>query len=371
MNFQKSFHVTAFSQHPVQNPIPPPIPAKTILTLPALTRAIRYPLHLPPLRSKSINIPANTSLLENFNMLPDTLFLTLADAAATLPAQADAAPVALISWASLISLITLASLEIVLGIDNVIFIAILSGKLPVHQRVKAQRVGIGLAVFMRIGLLLSIFWLMKLTAPLITYEPWSVSVSGKDLIMLIGGLFLIGKATWELHEKLEAEDHSAPHHQQAAQLDSNTPAGPNAPSTSVAAAKAVGATFASVIVQILLIDIVFSLDSVITAVGMAQQIPVMIAAVIIASGVMMIFAKPVSDFVEKHPTMKVLALSFLILIGTMLVADGFGKHIPKGYIYFAMAFSLAVEFVNMKVRAKPAAPIRLNNSTLPSNPPNA
>jgi predicted tellurium resistance membrane protein TerC len=299
-------------------------------------------------------------------MLLDPSMLTFAaDVATTTHADIAAVPHALFSWASLISLITLAALEIVLGIDNVIFIAILSGKLPVNQRVKAQRVGIGLAVFMRIGLLLSIFWLMKLTAPLITYEPLKLSVSGKDLIMLVGGLFLIGKATWELHEKLEAVDHSQ--HQSpdsTPQIPGGLPADGTGPSTSVAAAKAVGATFSSVIIQILLIDIVFSLDSVITAVGMAQQIPVMIAAVVIASGVMMIFAKPVSDFVEKHPTMKVLALSFLILIGTMLVAEGCHHHIPKGYIYFAMAFSLCVEMFNMKLQAKSQA-IRLRNNSLP------
>ncbi len=284
------------------------------------------------------------------NMLFDPNFLTFAaDAAATLPAADEAIP-ALFSWNSLIALATLATLEIVLGIDNVIFIAILTGKLPPEKRVFAQRLGIGLAVGMRILLLLSIFWLVKLTAPLISIESWNVHISGKDLVMLLGGLFLIGKATWELHEKLEAVDHT----------DASNPS----------AVKAVGASLAMVITQILIVDIVFSLDSVITAVGMSKQVEVMIAAVVIASGVMMFFAKAVSEFVEKHPTMKVLALAFLILIGTMLVADGFHQHIPKGYIYFAMAFSLGVEMFNMKLKARSEA-IRLRNNSLPPTPPQA
>ncbi len=278
-------------------------------------------------------------------MLLDPSILTFAaDVAATEPAEIIPA---LFSWPSLIALITLATLEIVLGIDNVIFIAILTGKLPPEKRVYAQRLGIGLAVGMRILLLLMIFWLVKLTAPLISIDSLDVHISGKDLIMLLGGLFLIGKATWELHHKLEAVDHTDP--------------------SNPSVAKAVGASLALVIVQILLVDIVFSLDSVITAVGMSKQVEVMIAAVVIASGVMMFFAKAVSDFVEKHPTMKVLALAFLILIGTMLVADGFHQHIPKGYIYFAMAFSLGVEMFNMKLKARSES-IRLRNNSLPNNP---
>jgi predicted tellurium resistance membrane protein TerC len=228
----------------------------------------------------------------------------------------------LLTIESLIALVTLTSLEIVLGIDNIVFIAILTGKLDPSKQDKARRIGLALAMIMRILLLLAISWIMGLTAPL--FAMFNHDVSGRDLILLLGGLFLIGKSTFEIHEKIEGHEHSTE-------------------------AKAV-ASFASVLVQIMLLDLVFSLDSVITAVGMAKHIPIMIAAVIIAVGVMMVFAGSVSRFVERHPTIKMLALSFLLLIGVMLLAEGFGQHIEKGYIYFAMAFSLFVELLNLRVR---------------------
>jgi predicted tellurium resistance membrane protein TerC len=224
---------------------------------------------------------------------------------------------------ALIALVTLTSLEIVLGIDNIVFISILSSKLPLEQRAKARRVGLAGAMLMRIGLLLTLSWMIHLTEPLFQVPIWGQPVSGRDLVLLVGGLFLMGKATFEIHERIEGEGH-----------------GPGA-------ARA-AASFAAVITQIMLLDIVFSLDSVITAVGMAEHIEIMVAAVIIAVAIMMFFATPVSDFVERHPTVKMLALSFLLLIGVMLVADGLGRHIPKGYIYFAMAFSLGVEMLNLR-----------------------
>jgi predicted tellurium resistance membrane protein TerC len=231
-----------------------------------------------------------------------------------------------------ISLVTLTLLEIVLGIDNVIFISILAGKLPKESQDKARQVGLGLALITRILLLCGLSWLVSLTEPLFTlFEnvasgKFKQAFSGRDLILLIGGLFLLAKSTHEIHEKLEGEDGST--------------------------SNRVAANFWSVIVQILLIDIVFSLDSVITAVGMVDQLGVMIGAVIIAVGFMLIFSKWISDFVNQHPTIKMLALSFLILIGVMLIADGLGRHIPKGYIYFAMAFSVGVECLNIRMRAK-------------------
>ena len=224
----------------------------------------------------------------------------------------------------LIALVTLTFLEIVLGIDNVIFISILAGKLPPDQQARARRTGLGLAMFLRIALLASLAWIARLTAPL--FGVFGHEISGRDLILILGGLFLIGKATYEIHDKLEAREGRA-------------------------AAK-VHATFAGVITQILLLDIVFSLDSVITAVGMAEHLWVMVTAVVIAVGVMMVFAGTVSDFVERHPTVKILALSFLLLIGVSLVADGFEQHIPKGYIYFAMGFSVFVEMVNLRIRVR-------------------
>ncbi len=223
-----------------------------------------------------------------------------------------------------IALVTLTVLEIVLGIDNVVFISILSGKLPAERRARARRVGLALAMFMRIGLLLALGWIARLTAPFITIL--GNEISGRDLILLGGGVFLLAKATYEIHHKLEDEPASL--------------------------AAGTGASFASVIAQILVLDIVFSLDSVITAVGMAQHIGVMITAVVLSVFFMMAFAGPIGDFVEKHPTVKMLALSFLLLIGMALVADGLDQHIPKGYIYFAMGFSVFVEFLNLRTDAR-------------------
>ena len=227
-----------------------------------------------------------------------------------------------------IGLATLSLLEIVLGIDNLIFISILSGKLPPEQRDRARKMGLSLALITRILLLCCLSWVMSLSNRL-----WDISIlglplpnSGKDLVLAVGGLFLIWKSTKEIHEKVEGH------------AESTSP--PKAPS------------FASVILQILLLDIVFSLDSVITAVGMSNQIPVMIAAVIFAMLVMLLFVNQIGAFVEKYPTIKVLALAFLILIGTLLLAEGFQQHISKGYIYFAMCFSVAVEVINIRVRTK-------------------
>ncbi|MBL8863177.1 MAG: TerC family protein [Planctomycetes bacterium] len=240
---------------------------------------------------------------------------------------------------NLVALLTLTLLEVVLGIDNIVFISILTGKLPKEQRGRAWRIGLALALVMRVGLLLSLSWVMSLTAPL--FAAFGHPLSGRDLILLLGGLFLIGKATWEIHDKLEGGGGHGP---------------------AVAAA-----SFASILVQIVLLDLVFSLDSVITAVGMARELWVMIAAVVIAIGVMLAFAQAIGAFVERHPTVKMLALSFLILIGVLLVADGFGQHVPKGYVYFAMAFSLGVELLNMRLRAR-AAPVELKRPSVPEPP---
>lgn len=230
-----------------------------------------------------------------------------------------------------VALVTLTVLEIVLGIDNVVFISILSGKLPVELQDKARRLGLSLALITRILLLLGISWVAGLTAPL--FSILNHGVSGRDLILLAGGLFLIAKATHEIHQKLEGEQGSA--------------------------GRRVAPGFTSVIIQILLLDIVFSLDSVITAVGMVDHVLIMIAAVIIALGFMLAFSGHISRFVERHPTFKMLALSFLILIGVALVAEGFHQKIPKGYIYFSMAFSAMVEMLNLKLRKK-AEPVRLH-----------
>ncbi|MBW3612897.1 MAG: TerC family protein [Chloroflexi bacterium] len=232
-----------------------------------------------------------------------------------------------------VALVTLTALEIVLGIDNIIFISILAGKLPEEQQGRARVVGLGAAMLMRIALLFTISWVIGLTAPL--FAIFGMELSGRDLILIGGGLFLLGKSTLEIHGKLEGEEHGGGR-----------------------AAKA--ASFASVIAQIMVLDIVFSLDSVITAVGMADELWVMIAAVVIAVGVMMVSAGPISDFVNRHPTVKILALSFLLLIGTSLVAEGLEFHIPKGYIYFAMAFSVFVELINLRVRGK-AEPVHLRD----------
>jgi predicted tellurium resistance membrane protein TerC len=233
-----------------------------------------------------------------------------------------------------ISLLTLTALEIVLGIDNVIFISILASKLPAEEQGKARKLGLMLALVTRILLLMSLTWIMGLTKPLFTLPLLNEEISGRDLVLLLGGLFLIWKSVREVHEKLEAED---------GHVTKNL--------------KRV--SFASVIVQILLLDIVFSLDSVITAVGMASQLWVMVTAVIVSIGVMLAAAEPISDFVNRHPTLKMLALSFLILIGVMLVAEGLDQHIPKGYIYFSMAFAFGVEMLNLRLRTK-SQPVELH-----------
>jgi predicted tellurium resistance membrane protein TerC len=221
-----------------------------------------------------------------------------------------------------IGFLTLAALEIVLGIDNVVFISILAGKLPKEQQHKARQIGLLLAMVMRIALLLSLSWIIRLTEPLFTVL--GQEISGRDLVLLLGGLFLIAKSTHEIHNRLEGEEGEK-------------------------SAK-VAASLQSVLIQIVLLDIVFSLDSVITAVGMVDEIGVMIAAVVVAVGFMFVFAKPIGEFVERHPTVKMLALSFLLMIGITLIAEGLDQHIPKGYIYFAMAFSVLVEMLNLRAR---------------------
>jgi predicted tellurium resistance membrane protein TerC len=225
----------------------------------------------------------------------------------------------------LLALVTLSVMEIVLGVDNIVFIAILTGRLPASQQARARRLGLGLALIIRIGLLFAITWMMTLTRPL--FAVLGHVVSGRDLILLGGGLFLIFKATWEIYDKLEV-----PHTE--------------------ATARAGRAAFAAVLVQILLLDIVFSLDSVITAIGMAENLSIMVTAMIIAMVVMLFSMGAVSGFVERHPSVKILALAFLLLIGVMLVAEGLGQHVSKGYIYFAMAFSLLVELLNLRYRKK-------------------
>ncbi|MGD8458475.1 MAG: TerC family protein [Anaerolineales bacterium] len=240
-----------------------------------------------------------------------------------------------------ISLLTLTVLEIVLGIDNIVFITILADKLPMEQRKRARQTGLLLAMLMRILLLLSLAWLIGLTTPLFTI--FGLGISGRDLILLIGGLFLLGKSTYEIHDKLEGvEGHSS--------------------------AK-VRAKFINVIVQIMLLDIVFSLDSVITAVGMANQVIVMISAVIIAVFIMMLSVDVISKFISDHPTIKILALSFLLLIGFSLVVEGLHQEIPKGYIYFAMGFSVFVEILNLRVRQKSQKPIDLREAYVSSDEP--
>jgi predicted tellurium resistance membrane protein TerC len=230
-----------------------------------------------------------------------------------------------------IALATLTFLEIVLGIDNIIFISILSGKLPPDQQPRARRIGLLGAMVTRVLLLFSLAWIIRLTAPwfsIIGHE-----ISGRDLILILGGLFLLGKSTYEIHDKLEGDEGHA--------------------------SRRIPASFMSVIIQIMLLDIVFSLDSVITAVGMVDQLWVMIAAVVISVAIMMLSAEPISDFVHRHPTVKMLALSFLLLIGLSLLLEGFDHHIPKGYIYFAMGFSVFVEMINLRLR-KAMAPVHLH-----------
>jgi predicted tellurium resistance membrane protein TerC len=239
-----------------------------------------------------------------------------------------------------VAFLTLLALELVLGVDNVVFISILAGKLPPEQRKRARQVGLGLALVTRILLLFSLAWIIRLTAPL--FEVLGHPFSGRDLILLLGGLFLMGKAVHEMHNRLEGDEgHSSAR---------------------------VPPSFTGVIVQILLLDVVFSLDSVITAVGMVEQIEVMIAAVVIAVIVMLVSAGAISDFVERHPTVKMLALSFLLLIGVTLVADGLGHHIPKGYIYFAMGFSVFVELLNLRARGK-SKPVHLREPYVADPPP--
>ncbi len=233
-----------------------------------------------------------------------------------------------------ISLLTLTLLEIVLGIDNIIFISILAGKLPQEQQAKARQTGLMLALITRVLLLLSLTWIMGATEPLFTLPIMAREISGRDLVLLLGGLFLIWKSVKEVHEKLESADGHA-------------------------TAGGAAVSFAATIVQILLLDIVFSLDSVITAVGMANHVGVMIAAVVLALGVMLLFAGKISDFVNKHPTLKMLALSFLILIGVTLVGEALGQHVPKGYIYFSMAFAFGVEMLNLRARSKDK-PVKLH-----------
>jgi predicted tellurium resistance membrane protein TerC len=242
---------------------------------------------------------------------------------------------------AIIALVTLTALEIVLGIDNIIFISILAGKLPHHQQNRARIIGLGLAMFTRIGLLFSLTWLMKLTSPL--FSVLGNQISGRDLILILGGLFLLGKSTLEIHEKLEGEEEQA-------------------------SARA-AASLAGVLIQIMFLDIIFSLDSIITAIGMARQLAIMVAAVVIAVGFMMLFSGAVSAFIDRNPTIKILALSFLILIGVALIGDGLGMHIPKGYVYFAMAFSVGVEMLNIRIRGRGKHPVRLHQTYTDGNSP--
>ena len=232
-----------------------------------------------------------------------------------------------------IALGTLTALEIVLGIDNIIFISILVGRLPEHQRAFARRMGLGLAMFARLALLFSLSWVMGLTDPWITV--FNQEISGRDVILIGGGLFLLAKATHEIHNSLEGQEEAR-------------------------VGTAVTATLGMILMQIAILDIVFSLDSVITAVGMVEHVSVMAIAIILAVGVMMFAAKAIGDFVDAHPTIKMLALSFLTLVGLTLVAEGFDVHVPKGFIYFAMAFSVMVELLNIRIRKKRAAPIKLH-----------
>ncbi len=254
----------------------------------------------------------------------------------------------MLSWLSdpnaWLALLTLSALEVVLGIDNIIFISILAGKLPAEKQPKARKLGLVGAFFTRVLFLLSISWIMQLVRPLFAVA--GHEVTGKDLILVVGGLFLIGKATHEIHGKLEGEDEGG---------EDGT-------------ARKTASSLLAIVTQIMLIDIVFSIDSVITAVGMADNVGIMIAANVVALGFMLAASGPISNFVDRHPTVKILALSFLVLIGTNLVADGFGYHVPKGYTYTAMAFAVIVETINIRMRSKSAKPVRLHEPHLPPEP---
>ena len=236
-----------------------------------------------------------------------------------------------------IAFATLTLLELVLGIDNIIFISILVDKLPKEKREFARRIGLFMAMFMRIGLLLVLAWIVGLVAPL--FSVFGKDISGRDLILILGGMFLIWKSTTEIHQSMEGEEEHG--------------------------SSAVKATFAAVILQIMVIDLVFSLDSIITAVGMVDDVRVMIAAVIASVGLMMLFAGPIGRFVSDHPTIKMLALSFLVVVGVVLVAEGFEYHVPKGFVYFAMAFSLSVELLNIRMRKRSATPVKLHPQHIP------
>ncbi len=236
-----------------------------------------------------------------------------------------------------IALVTLTALEIVLGIDNIIFISVLVSRLPHKKRNRARILGLGLAMLTRIALLLSIVWVTKLTTPL--FSVFTEEISGRDMILIVGGLFLLWKSTLEIHTSLEGEGETR-------------------------AARA-AAGFAAILVQIAVLDIIFSLDSVITAVGLANDVEVMIVAIVLAVFVMMLSSRAIGEFVDKHPTIKILALSFLVVIGVTLIAEGFDFHVPKGYIYFAMAFSVTVEMLNLKMRKKVVKPVTLRKSIKP------
>jgi predicted tellurium resistance membrane protein TerC len=293
--------------------------------------------------------------MELFSIFPDMSALLAAASTQAAGGHGVETPItSLWSMQALLALVTLTVLEVVLGIDNIIFISVLADKLPPHQQNKARMVGLALAMIMRILLLLSISWIMSLTTPIPVIGGWFSPVLGdktylnwRDAILLSGGLFLIWKATTEIHDKLEGKEHG-------------NGGGPQV-------------TFASVITQIIILDIVFSLDSVITAVGMVQTTPetfrtgltIMITAVVIAVGVMLFAAKPIAEFVNRHPTVKMLAFSFLILVGVVLVVDASHRHIPKGYIYFAMAFSVAVEMLNLKLRKHQGTPVKLHQMPHP------
>jgi predicted tellurium resistance membrane protein TerC len=234
-----------------------------------------------------------------------------------------------------IAFATLTALELVLGIDNIIFISILVDKLPPERREVARRLGLFMAMFMRIGLLLILSWIVGMTAPLFTIPVFEAAISGRDLVLILGGLFLLWKSIGEIHESLEGAEGTA--------------------------SSAVKATFAAVILQIMVIDLVFSLDSIITAVGMVDQVEVMIAAVVASVVLMMLFAGPIGRFVSAHPTIKMLALAFLVVVAVVLIAEGFGHHVPKAYVYSAMAFSLLVEMLNIRLRKRSAQPVHLHS----------